>query len=132
MENASKALVMAGGVLIALLVIGAVMLMVNNLSVYQNAQDINTKTSQIAEFNNKFIPYERNDLSILELKTVYNKIEDNNENHPEWKIETNIKDLGINFDNIESSDKLTKTFKCIGIDYTDDEGRICIMNFSAN
>ena len=31
MENASKALVMAGGILIALLVVGALMLMVNQV-----------------------------------------------------------------------------------------------------
>ena len=35
MENASKALIMAGGVMIALLIIGSLLLMFNNLSSYQ-------------------------------------------------------------------------------------------------
>ena len=37
MENASKALIMAGGILIALLVLGALLLMINNLSDYQKS-----------------------------------------------------------------------------------------------
>ena len=37
MENASKALVMAGGILIALLVIGALLLMFNQVSDYQRS-----------------------------------------------------------------------------------------------
>ena len=43
MENASKALIIAGSVLIALLVIGALMLMFNNLTTYQNAGEDNEK-----------------------------------------------------------------------------------------
>lgn len=38
MENASKALIMAGGILIALLVIGALVLMFNQLSYYQRTE----------------------------------------------------------------------------------------------
>ena len=48
MENASKALLMAAGVLIALIIIGALLLMFNNLSNYQETNTQNTRESQIA------------------------------------------------------------------------------------
>ena len=41
MENATRALTMAGGILIALLIIGALLLAFNNLSSYQNQMDSN-------------------------------------------------------------------------------------------
>ena len=52
MENASKALLMAGGILIALLVIGALLLMFNQLSSYQKTNSDVEKQSQLVEFNN--------------------------------------------------------------------------------
>ena len=51
MENASKALVMAGGILIALLVVGALMLMINQVSYYQKSESTSEKAQQQAEFN---------------------------------------------------------------------------------
>ena len=57
MENASKALLMAGGILIALLVIGALILMFNQVGSYEKAQDARKKSSQIADFNKDFERY---------------------------------------------------------------------------
>ena len=57
MENASKALLMAGGILIALLVIGALVLMFNQVGSYEKAQDSSKKNSQLAEFNLEFERY---------------------------------------------------------------------------
>ena len=78
MENASKALLMAGGILIALLIIGSLVLLFANLQDYQNKTDISSKQSQIAEFNNQFEPYNKKDLTLMELKSIYNKIISNN------------------------------------------------------
>ena len=57
MENASRALLMAGGILIAMLVIGALMLMFNQLGAYQQNEGRNEKNSQLAEFNNEYLQY---------------------------------------------------------------------------
>ena len=73
MENATRALTMAGGILIALMILGALFLMFNNLSSYQNQNDTSTKSTQIAEFNNQFEPYNKDDLTLMELHSVYNK-----------------------------------------------------------
>ena len=54
MENASKALTIAGGILIGLLVIGALILMFNQIGDYEKAQSKVDKNSQLAEFNNDY------------------------------------------------------------------------------
>ena len=62
MENASKALIMAGSVLIALMIIGALMLMFGNLTSYQETDTQGTRSAQIAEFNQQFETYDRDDV----------------------------------------------------------------------
>lgn len=57
MENASKALLMAGGILIAIIIIGLLLIMVNQIGSYQKSQDSNKKDSQLAEFNLDFERY---------------------------------------------------------------------------
>ena len=47
MENASRALVMAGSILIGLLVLGALILLFRNLSSYQNSEVQNTRQAQV-------------------------------------------------------------------------------------
>ena len=72
---------MAGGILIALLILGALIMMFTSLQDYQNTNDAQTKNSQIAQFNNQFEPYNKDNLTLMELKSVYNKIESNNTQH---------------------------------------------------
>lgn len=57
MENAAKALLIAGGMLIALMIIGALLLMFNQIGDYEKGQQSNEKTSQLAEFNLDFEKY---------------------------------------------------------------------------
>ena len=78
MENASKALVMAGGILIAILVVGSLLLMFNQLSYYQRSNSDITKNSQLSEFNQQFVQYSRNDLQGVELVSLVNKVVDYN------------------------------------------------------
>ena len=132
MENAAKALLMAGGILIALLVMGALVLLFSNLSDYQNKTDASVKQSQIAEFNNQFEPYNRNDVTLMELKSLYNKILSNNAKS-EYKIETNIlaiyPNINADFLDIEEDEKINRRFKCIDIEYKNADGRISKIEF---
>ena len=127
MENASKALLMAGGILIALMIIGALVLLGNNLSSYKTNEEALEKQSQIVEFNNQFEPYNKDDLNLMELKSLFNKIESNNQINPEYKITTNIEnaypDIKKDFKQISQEEKQTRTFACESIGY-DGEGRI--------
>lgn len=152
MENTSKALLMAGGILIALLILGALVLLMTNLQTYQNANNDMTKNSQIAEFNNQFEPYNKNNLTLMELKSVYNKIESNNAQHPEYTIDHNINAellktkaglansdyekflTATGFRTIDDEKKQNLKFKCIegSIEYKNLDGRISKMYFDIN
>lgn len=79
MENASKALLIAGGILVALLIIGGLLLMFNTIGDYQRAQDSNKKTSQIAEFNMDFERYaDDKGIKGADIVSLINKVIDYN------------------------------------------------------
>lgn len=133
MENASKALVMAGGILIALMILGSLVLLFSNLQDYQNKTDASTKQSQIAKYNSQFEPYNKENLTLMELKSLYNKIISNNERYPEYEIEQNIETVYPNisdeFSTISEDDKIKSVFKCTKIEYNNLDGRISKMWF---
>lgn len=74
MENASKALIMAGSVLIALMILGALLLMFNNLNNYQNTESQNTREAQVVEFNNQYETYNRNNVRGSDLCSLLNRV----------------------------------------------------------
>lgn len=79
MENASKALVMAAGVLIGVLIISlGVYLFVDfgSTSAEINAQNAE---KQITQFNSKFTSYADKELTIYDVITVVNYAKENNE-----------------------------------------------------
>lgn len=78
MENASKALIIAGSVLIALIIIGALILMFSNLTAYQRNNTQTTREAQITEFNREYETYDRNNVRGSELYSLLNKVIDYN------------------------------------------------------
>lgn len=79
MENASKALLMAGGILISLLVIGALVLMFNQIGDYEKGNQGVKKTSEIAEFNIDFERYlDDKGITGADVISLINKISDYN------------------------------------------------------
>lgn len=134
MENASKALLMAGGILIALLILSSLVIFFTNLAEYQTNQDNSKLATQIAEFNDQYEPYNKENLTLMELKTVYNKILDNNQKaiKEEDKIDTNIDkiypDITGDWSDISQDKKKTRRFSCTSIEYRSD-GRICAIDF---
>lgn len=122
MENATKALIMAGSVLIALLIIGALLLMFNSLSSYQEVGTQNTREAQVIEFNNQYETYLRNNVRGSDMISLMNRIIDYNtrkgDDSAEKYQEMKIKITGIDVSNLkyESSDKeIVKSF------YTQDD-----------
>lgn len=80
MENASKALLMAGGVFIALMIIGALLLMYNQISAYQQSENVSQKDAQIAKFNQGFAKYaDEKNLKGTDIISLANKVVDNNQ-----------------------------------------------------
>lgn len=78
MENASRALIMAASVLIGIVIISAFILMMSNLTSYQESSYSSTLSSQIAEFNNQFTTYARDNIRGSDMISLMNKVVDYN------------------------------------------------------
>lgn len=87
MENAAKALTMAASVLISLVILGAVLLVFNNLRDYQNLNDQLTRDSHVIEFNNRFETYNRTDVRGSDIVSLMNKVIDYNERESSSGVE---------------------------------------------
>jgi len=81
MENASKALMMAGGVLIAIIIIGLLIMGFNTIRQYPIEQENVRKTQQTAAFNREFEAYNRDHVLGTEVITVMRKAIDNNKKY---------------------------------------------------
>lgn len=90
MENASKALIMAGSVLIALIVISLLVMFYNNIRNLQKTELSVEQQEKAGEFNKQYEVYQR-DIYGSELLSLVNKINDYNkieaENEGYTKIE---------------------------------------------
>jgi type II secretory pathway pseudopilin PulG len=155
MENASKALLMAGGVLIAVLIIGILLYSFGSMSGYFEEQASQEEIEQLAEFNNQYEAYNRKLLRGTDVVSVLNKAINNNEkygvngyNEPNYLIEVEftIKDTTgnlqdgqtYNISNYEiikqNSDDFTelkrKIFDCTEIKYDKTTGRVNYILFT--
>ncbi len=78
MENASKALIMAGGILISILIIGLVVFMFSNLGNVQSEAELAKEAMQIEKYNKRFEQYNRSMLYGSDIISVINLAEDYN------------------------------------------------------
>lgn len=78
MENASKALIMAGGVLIAVLVISVLIYAFNVFSEYQTSKDDLLKIEDTSKFNERFTNYDRSNVKGYEMLSLINQVIDYN------------------------------------------------------
>ena len=79
MENASKALIMAAGVLIGLLIISIAIFLFLNFSETSSTLHEQIRQDQISQFNTQFSKYVESDATIYDVVTVINIAKDNNE-----------------------------------------------------
>jgi len=78
MENASKALLIAGGVIIALLVLIMLLYMMGNLSTFQKDTQKLVEAEQLRLFNSEYTNYQRDNVRGTELLSLLNKVIDYN------------------------------------------------------
>lgn len=81
MENSSKALVMAGSILIALAIISSLIYMFNYVTSYQKTAEDSTRDEQMANVDKEFLSYEKS-LYGSELLSLINKVIDYNIKYP--------------------------------------------------
>ena len=110
MENASKALIMAGAVLISLLVISLLVIFFNNLRDMQNINLSAEQVQQAAEFNKQYDVYAR-DVYGSELLSIANKIVDYNKRESDNKGYTELNIYLILNSDIDSTYFTQGTYK---------------------
>ena len=83
MDNASKFIQLAGGVLLALIVITLIVIGFRNISEMQLANEKSTIEYQLGEFNKKFESYNKSVVRGYEMVSLTNMALDNNERYSE-------------------------------------------------
>ncbi len=78
MENASKALLIAGGILLAMLTIATLVLLKNNLQELKTAESEKKYQDQLTAFNMEYEAYHKNIMYGTDVISVINKAIDNN------------------------------------------------------
>ena len=78
MENASKALIIAGGILLAIMILALLVSVGISMSDMVGAQDEKILIQQTQEFNNQYLAYNKSVMYGIDVITVANKIIDYN------------------------------------------------------
>ncbi len=85
MDNINKALLIAGGILFAVLVLTLLIIFYNNMSTYYTEQHNTKMVEQITEFNNKFENYNGQTIRGNELISVMNRVIDYNRTYSDME-----------------------------------------------
>lgn len=80
MENATKAILVAAGLLIAIIVASMAVFLYGIISEFYQTKQNNISEEQLAEFNQQYSAYDRDDVSGFELVSLINKTIDFNQN----------------------------------------------------
>lgn len=143
MENASKALLIAGGILISMLVISIGVYLFASYRGLATSHEQTMQADEIREFNVKFEKFEgREDITIQEIVTLVNfckQYEEQTEIHNKVILSgqgdlTTKKDNIISLiqeNSIENETNKNKYFKFVKVDY-DNDGKINSISFTSN
>lgn len=128
MENASKALMIAGGVLIALIILAMFLAMFNSMSNIQKEQEEQTKIEQIAAFNSEFEAYNKKVMYGTDVITLINKVAENNKKYSmnnDYKIIVILDGVVVNnSSHLVGTNAERTVFTCKKTEYNS-LGRIC-------
>jgi len=93
MENSTKALIMVGAVLLALMVTALLVYVFNQPGTMYSAINDKEETKKLQDFNKQYEAFNRNNLYGVDIISVLNKIIDNNakEKNSDYKITMNVK-----------------------------------------
>ena len=126
MENASKALLIAGGVFLALLTISMFVLMINNVKNVDIMQKEQAQIEDIKKWNQEWEVYNKENMYGAEVLTVLNKSENSKEQGYNINFDVYKKDNSKG-DKYYLQKNKSKIFKCIKVDYVN--GYVSNMEF---
>lgn len=113
MENASKALIIAGGVLLAMMILALLLYVASSVTDMAEAQDRKVLTEQIEEFNKSYLAYNKKRMYGTDVITVVNKAIDHNKRTQTDEEEYHINIILTVHDTFETT-KQTITTKADG------------------
>lgn len=130
MENAAKALLIAGGIAIALIIISLLVYSANKISAMGEINQKEAEVKQLAEFNAEYEAYNKKLMYGAEVLSVINKAEDNNIKYEEsdYKIvikvidENNVEQIAVDSNKITSNSYLNKDLFNTFVGYHEADG----------
>lgn len=124
MENASKALLMAGGVLIAIIIISLLVKTYGNIGTFQKQQISVEEAERIEEYNKEYTKYLNQYVYGTEVITVINK-SINDSQKMGFNIYVYVDNVQVGSEYINTTENLkNKAFKCTSIEYEQNAGRV--------
>lgn len=121
MENATKALLIAGGVLIAIIIITMFIMMFNRLSNIQNEQEEQQKIEQLAAFNAQFEAYNKKAMYGTDVITLINKVVENNKiysGNTDYQITITLNDTVMTSSStLVGTDYEQSIYQCTKVEY---------------
>lgn len=155
MENASKALIMAAGVLIGILIISLAVYLFIDFGANSKEIHAQIEEQQLSEYNAQYTIYDgRSDIKIYDIITLANLAKQNNSNYEEYtnyefvyRVQVTLKTNDGTISNFENTTDAVKQnqiekynavgsdgeilhhFKCNGITYHSDGGRVATIEF---
>ncbi len=150
MENTSKALLIAAGVLIGILVLSLAIYLIITFGSYSARIQDQNEQKLLTEFNSQFLVYEgRENLTIYDVINIANLAKENNDKYELNKSYKNDKSsayisVKLNTDNLESKsieelytkyikltpdENLTKLYSCKKVSISNITGRVYQVNF---
>ncbi len=132
MENATKALLMAGGLLISILVVGLLVIGYRSISDYQQSASNIKKDQQLSSFNQNFTQYVRDDLVGTDVISLVNKIADYNKKtggagEIDYSYKISIKINMHNFKDKYLTNYITQSSYTINQDSTESDGFLKLL-----
>jgi len=121
MENASKALLIAGGVLIAILIVSALVVTLNIVNSNQRTREKALATEQLAEFNQKYEAYNKKALRGTDIITLKNMAKSEG-NAVTVKVTNGTEEIDVSIEKNK-----TAIFACTKVEYNN--GRISALTF---
>lgn len=85
MENASKALIMAGSILLTIMVVGMLIYFLSQYRQFPQAQTEAERLAQVSKFNMEYESYDKKEMYGTEVATVVNKVIDNNKKYADQR-----------------------------------------------
>ncbi len=132
MENATKALLIAGGVLIAILIITVMVMLFNSTGNVSRTYNDRIETEEITKFNTNFTKYLGQKITMHDVVTIYNFAINNKTRKVDCPVEYNATNIQNDLSNITvvNGKRMQNAYE-INISYDEDTGYVSQISFNS-